>query len=155
MKFDIQPYYGDKKCKGFYVWNKPTFFVNKDDERYDSMIQEKKETGMSHDETWDLKTNIALFLVPRLKLFKKEQMGVGGHPGCFETKEEWYSVLDKMIFAFEAEFKDEFYIPDVYIKKYMNDEYDTDGRKKAEDAYWNDIQEGRNLFSEYFGCLWW
>ena len=41
MKFDIQPYYGDKKCKGFYVWNKPTFFVNKDDKRYDSMIQEK------------------------------------------------------------------------------------------------------------------
>jgi hypothetical protein len=82
-------------------------------------------------------------------------MTIGGHPGCFENKEEWYAVLDKMIFAFEAEFKDEFEIPDVYIKKYMDDEYDSEGRKEAEDAYWNDIQEGRNLFAEYFGCLLW
>ena len=27
MKYDIQPYKDDKKCKGFYVWNKPTFFI--------------------------------------------------------------------------------------------------------------------------------
>lgn len=105
------------------------------------MIAEKKETGMSRDETWNLKTNIAVFLVPRLKLFKEQQMTIGGHPGCFENKEEWQAVLDKMIFAFEAEFKDDFYIPDEYIKKYMNDEYDSEGRKKAEEAYWNDIQE--------------
>ena len=155
MKYDIQPYETDKKHKGCYVWNKPTFFVNKKDNRYSSMIAEKKETGMSRDETWDLKTNIAVFLVPRLKLFKEQQMSIGGHPGCFENKEEWYAVLDKMIFAFESEFKDIFYIPDEYIKKYMNDEYDSEGRKKAEDAYWNDILEGRNLFAEYFGCLWW
>ena len=155
MKYDIQPYETDKKCKGFYVWNKPTFFINKEDERYSSMVAEKKETGMSRDETWDLKTNIAVFLVPRLKLFKEQQMSVGGHPGCFENKEEWQAVLDKMIFAFESEFKDIFYIPDEYMKKYMNDEYDSEGRKMAEDAYWNDIQEGRNLFAEYFGCLWW
>ena len=155
MKYDIQPYETDKKCKGFYVWNKPTFFVKKDDNRYSNMIAEKKETGISRDETWDLKTNIAVFLVPRLKLFKEQQMSIGGYPGCFENKEEWYAVLDKMIFAFETEFKDEFEIPEEYCIKYMNDKYDSEGRKMAEDAYWNDIQEGRNLFAEYFGCLWW
>ena len=155
MKFDIQPYENDKKCKGFYVWNKPTFFINKNDERYDSMIQEKKETGISRDETWDLKTNIAVFLVPRLKLFKEQQMQVGGYPGCINNVEDWHKIIDKMIFAFESYLKDDFYIPEEYLKKYANDEYDEVGKRAAETEYWNDINEGRKLFAEYFGCLWW
>lgn len=155
MKYDIQPYKSDKRCKGFYVWNKPTFFINKKDKRYNSMLVEKKETGMSRDETWDLKTNIAVFLVPRLKLFKEEQQNIGGHPGCFENKEEWYKILDKMIFAFEAQLKDDFYIPDEYLKKYAKDEYDEAGKAAAENAYWTDINEGIKLFAEYFCCLWW
>lgn len=28
MKYDIKPY-DNEKVKGFYVWNKPTFFVKK------------------------------------------------------------------------------------------------------------------------------
>jgi hypothetical protein len=155
MKYDIQPYETDKKCKGFYVWNKPTFFIKKDDERYERYVEFKKEHGFSPDETWDLKTNIAVFIVPRLKEFKSDVENLGAHPGCFNSNEEWLTVLDKMIFAFESEFKDDFYIPDEYLKKYMNDKYDSEGRKSAEDAYWNDIQEGRKLFAEYFGCLWW
>lgn len=155
MKYDIQPFENDKQCKGFYVWNKPTFFIKKDDNRYESMVQEKKETGISRDETWCLKTNIAVFLVPRLKRFKECQMEIGGYPGCFDTKEEWYEILDKIIFAFESEFDDDFYIPDKYLKKYAKDEYDEKGREKASEEYSNDIQEGRKLFAKYFGCFWW
>lgn len=33
MKYDIKPYDSEEKMKGFYIWNKPTFFVKKDDER--------------------------------------------------------------------------------------------------------------------------
>jgi hypothetical protein len=153
MKYDIQPYKSDKRCKGFYVWNKPTFFVNKKDERYNSMLVEKKETGMSRDETWDLKTNIAVFLVPRLKLFKEEQQNIGGHPGCFENKEEWYKILDKIIFSFEAQLKDEFDVPKKYLKKYHKKDFERES--KARDDYWNDINEGIKLFAEYFCCLWW
>ena len=146
MKYDIQPYETDKKCKGFYVWNKPTFFVNKKDNRYSSMVAEKKETGMSHDETWDLKTNIAVFLVPRLKLFKEQQMSIGGHPGCFENKEEWYVVLDKMIFAFESEFKDIFYIPDEYIENSSQkiEIYQNIALCKNEEELQNDVNDKGN-----------
>lgn len=153
MKYDIKPYDTGEKMKGFYIWNKPTFFVKKDDERYETMIKEKKETGMTSDETWDLKTNIAVFLVPRLKFFKEKQMNVGGYPGCFDSVEEWHKVLDKMIFAFEARLKDEFDVPEKYFEKYSK--YDEERNLKAQDDYWNDVAEGTRLFAEYYGCLWW
>ena len=153
MKYDINPYEDDKHCKGFYIWNKPTFFIKKDDDRYKRYVEFKKEHGFSPDETWDMKTNIAVFIVPRLKKFKTVQGDLGGHPSCFETVGEWQVALDKMIFAFESYLKDSFYIPQEYLDKY-GDEYGS-GKEKAEDAYWNDVREGLHLFAEYFGCLWW
>jgi hypothetical protein len=154
MKYDIQPFKNDKQCKGFYVWNKPTFFINKSDDRYESMIKEKKETGISRDETWNLYTNISIFLVPRLKLFQEQQESIGGHPNCFKTYEEWYETLNKMIFAFESYLKDDFYIPDEYLQKYKQYN-EVEQEQYAREAYWNDVQEGINLFAKYFGCLWW
>lgn len=151
MKYDIK--YDNEKVKGFYVWNKPTFFVKKDDDRYETLIKQKADTGISEDETWDLRTNIAIFLIPRLKLFKDIQNDFGGYPGCFKNKEEWHEILDKIIFAFEAHLKDDFYVPDKYLEKYS--EYDYDRTSKARDDYWTDIQEGLNLFAKYFGCFWW
>ena len=152
MKYDIKPYQSDK-AKGFYVWNKPTYFVNKKDDRYESMIAEKKETGISRDETWDLKTNIAVFLVPRLKLFKEEQTEIGGYPGCCKDEKEWHEILDKMIFAFESYLRDEFDIPEKYLNVYSEDDYDR--QSKAMDDWWNDVSVGLKLFADYFGCLWW
>lgn len=152
MKYDVKPY-KDEKTNGFYTWNKPTFFVEKNDERYDEMVKEKKETGISSDETWDLKTNIAVFIVPRLKLLKEKQSSIKGYPMCFNNAKEWYEVLDKMIVAFESHLKDDFYIPKKYFKKYPKN--DLERNTKARNDYWNDIAEGLNLFAKYYSCLWW
>ena len=136
------------------MWNKPTFLVEHDDDRFESMTQKKEEIGISPDETWCLKTNIACFLVPRLKLFKEYQLNFTGFPLDFNSKDDWINVLDKMIFAFESEFKDDFYVPEEYIKKYMKDEYDEEGHEKAFNEYLKDVNEGRELFAKYFEYLW-
>ena len=83
---------------GFYVWNKPTVYVDESDDRYSEYVKEKEETGISPEETWSLCDSIAIFLVPRLKAFKEETIG---YPVEFSSIEEWEAVLDKMIYSFE------------------------------------------------------
>lgn len=150
MEYDIE--LKSDHTKGFYIWNKPTVFLKDDDDRLKRFKQIKKQTGISPDETWSLNTQLAIFLVPRLKLFKKGVKRIGGHPGCLSSNKEWLKILDKMIVAFEAYIDDD-KIPEKYLKKYAYDEFNQ--RKLAEEHYWNDVSEGIKLFSEYFGALWW
>lgn len=143
MKYDIKGNVDSTLKPGFYVWNKATFFIKKNDNRYDDAVDYKKEHGFSLDETWDLRTNIALFLVPRLKAFKEVK---AGYPSCFKNEKEWNKMLDKIIFAFESYLEDDFYVPEKYVKKYKDN---------ARDKYWEDVQEGLNLFAQWYGSLWW
>lgn len=149
MKYDIKPY-NNEKVKGFYVWNKPTFFVKKDDNRHDEYVQYKKKHGFSPDEMWDLKTNIAIFISPRLKEFRLDIIDLYNYPNCDDCKTEFVENLDKMIFAFDAYLKDDFYVPDEYLEKYKDD-----GESFAREAYWMDVKEGLNLFAEYFNSFCW
>lgn len=50
--------------------------------------------------TLDLDCNIAKYVLPRLKLFKKLNNGYPGIEGM-ETEEKWDEALDKMIWSFE------------------------------------------------------
>ena len=149
MKYDVKPYENDG-ISGFYEWNKPTFLVEENDERYESIAAEKQEIGMTRDETWDLKTNIAIFMTPRLKLFKSY---VCGHPSNLKNQQEWYDILDKIIFAFESSLKDEDDILQKYLDKY--DKTDSERESKAFNDWQNDISDGLKLFAEYFNALWW
>ena len=78
----------------------------------------------------DLDYTIAEFVVPRLKLFKKE---VDCHPQEFNSLEEWKNVLDKMIKAFDN--MEIFYSPS-----------DKDLK--------NAVEEGLNLFRKHYHDLW-
>jgi len=51
------------------------------------------------------------------------------------TQEEWYTILDKMIYAMDKIANDEHYA--VYVEEY------------------NRIQEGCKLFGKWFLHLWW
>lgn len=53
-----------------------------------------------YSDLWSLDITIANFVLPRLKRFKKENIG---YPGIDEmdTLEKWDEALDKMILAFE------------------------------------------------------
>lgn len=117
---------------GFYVWNKPTVYVDESDDRYSEYVKEKEETGISPEETWSLCDSIAVFLVPRLKAFKEETIG---YPVEFSSIEEWQAVLDKMIYSFES-----------FLASKEDKIMEEDTAK---------VQEGLNLFAKYFTHLWW
>jgi len=106
-------------------------YLSKGDHREKDYGEIKKETGISPDETWALDQTIAVFLVPRLKAFKKYTCG---YPGCLKSKRQWLAILTKMQKAFELIALDK----TVYSEK---------EQKRIED--------GLNLFREYFRALWW
>lgn len=97
--------------------------------------------GFSPHETWDLRSTFAKFLIPRLKYFKEH---LHGHPGNI-TYDEWLIILDKIILAFE-----------LHQRLDNDDEFELSLIKNKEENIKinNQIQEGFNLFSEYYFNLW-
>lgn len=96
-----------------------------------------------YSDLWSLDITIANFVLPRLKKFKKENIG---YPGIEEmdTPEKWDEALDKMILAFEYVVHNYgWYV--VNPKKYEQDEL------KRRCAV---IDEGLQLFAKWFQYLW-
>lgn len=129
---------------GRYEWTGDTFFIKEDDERFVQFKEIKKKTGISPDETWSLYNNIALFILPRLKLFKEKQSTIDGHPGCFRSKKAWHKILDKMIWSFE-----------MIAREDEDSDFPPKDWTKSNDEYYREVQKGINLFAKYFQCLWW
>lgn len=134
-KYDVSSKVND--WHGFYEWNKPVFYVNKKDERYQEFIDQKKEFGFTDEETWSLYDNIVLFVIPRLKRFIEIIKETGTYPASLTSSQEWLEILNKILFSFEKLFE---------ISK--ND-------VKVADEDHERIQEGLNLFGEWFLDLWW
>jgi hypothetical protein len=111
--------------------------------------------GFDDSVTWDLDGIFVKFILPRLKRFREiEKLGVPGKL-CYLSPEDenkltetendfyyskvhaqWNEILDKMILAFELIEKDELSI----------ENYEEQNKK---------IEEGLNLFVQYFRDLWW
>lgn len=114
-------------------------------------------------ETWSLDVNLAKYIIPRLKKFKKLN---NGYPGIGEmnTPEKWDEALDKMIQAFEYVIDlDEYWIDDPkydytdimfgknkeFYEKIKENKITEDIRRLAA------INEGLQLFAKYYMSLWW
>lgn len=117
--------------KGRYEFVGGLPYLSKGDHREEDYGKIKKETGISPDETWALDNAIAIFLVPRLKAFKKY---TSGYPAHLKSKRRWLAILTKMQKAFELIALDKA----IYSKKERNR-----------------IEDGLDLFREYFHALWW
>lgn len=114
-------------------------------------------------ETWSLDVNLAKYIIPRLKKFKKLN---NGYPGREEmdTPKKWDEALDKMIQAFEYVIDlDEYWIDDLRYD-YTDIEFCDDKElyekvmknKIAEDIRrLSVINEGLQLFAKYYMNLWW
>ena len=85
-------YYNNTPTKQECTGDKPTFFVKKDDNRHDEYVQYKKKHGFSPDEMWDLKTNIAIFISPRLKEFRLDIIDLYNYPNCDDCKKDLQSL---------------------------------------------------------------
>lgn len=92
--------------------------------------------GITREETFSLDSNIAYFILPRLKLFQEinNTASMGGYPNGLNMK-RWNAILDKIILAFEIKIKD-------------NSHCLTEKQSKQ-------VDEGLALFAKWYSHLWW
>ena len=93
----------------------------------------KKHGKIQDNEIWDLDDTLARYILPRLKRFR--QIKTNSYPSRLSGLEEWYQIIDKMIYSFN---------------KCIEDEWDYSNLEEENRIY----QEGMNLFAEYFRDLW-
>lgn len=87
-------------------------------------------------ETYSLDTNIAYFILPRLKMFKEinTEHSFGGYPNGLNLA-RWNAIIDKIILAFELKILD-------------NSHCLTETQEKQ-------VTEGLALFAKWYSALWW
>lgn len=100
------------------------------DDRQEAWARQREERGFDNTELWALDAAISKFITPRLIAFRDIK---AGYPSCFSSMEEWTSILDKMIRAFQLCSEDRVVF------------------SEQENA---DIEEGLDLFRRYFHSLW-
>ena len=107
--------------------------IPKDNPRQELWKNQRRFRGFDDTELWNLDFTIARFVAPRLKAFKEI---LHGYPPSL-TFEEWKATLDKMILAF-----------DLLTDENENFPESTENTKRET------IEEGLDLFREYFFHLW-
>ena len=116
--------------------------------------KQRLERGFDNTELWNLDYTLAEFLLPRLKAFREQTFGC---PGCFvddyepyeDGMDKWYAILDEMIWALETYIKCE----DSDFKYNGKSYYDMTREEMI--ALDEKINNGLNLISKYWRCLWW
>lgn len=107
--------------------------TSKEDEetQYVEFSKQRIERGFDDSETWSLDMTIAKFILPRLIRLKELKQQNLLHPGELNDSREWSDIMDKMIFSFKWVVEDSETIIPV------------------------EVNEGLDLFREYFFRLWW
>lgn len=103
--------------------------------RWFKYFWQRRTRGWDDSETWSLDYSLAKIIAPRLKRFKEVKCC---HPMEL-TQEEWDTILDKMIFAFEKLGEDDYQWP----------------YEEIPDEVGKAVEEGRELFHKYYHDLWW
>jgi hypothetical protein len=108
-----------------------------DDERQQLWLEQRRDRGFDDTELWGLDDAFARFVLPRLKALRQQKLEA---PSKRMELTLWYSLLDKMIRAFEL------LLPEgggAWSRGTLND------RERAQ------VQEGLDLFRQYYFSLAW
>lgn len=97
-------------------------------------------------EMMNLDCNIAKYVLPRLKMYKKLTIAYPGY-GEANTPEKWDELLDKMIWSFEQATN--------YYEIYESIDYNNSNWKEKRKETDDKIQEGLMLFAKWFQHLGW
>ena len=109
--------------------------------------------GYSDDELWNLDYTIAKWILPRLKAFKKDNIGWPVH---FDSFTEWTKTIDEMIWSFDFIVNQDKY-EDKLIEKYGS-ELDENGKYKwivETEKLVDRCNKGLELFAKHYRNLWW
>ena len=108
-----------------------------EDERQVLWLEQRRERGFDDTELWGLDDAFARFILPRLKALRQQKLEA---PSKRMELTQWYSLLDKMIRAFEL------LLPEgggAWSRGTLTD------RERAQ------VQEGLDLFRQYYFSLNW
>ena len=106
--------------------------TDKTDNREPDYVKQRQLRCFDDSETWSLTDTICHFILPRLQRFKEINASTPGQL----TEQEWNAILDKMIVAFQLTCKDK-------------------GSRIWSEEESKQIDEGLDLFREWFMGLWW
>lgn len=136
-----------KDCKKA-IKNQPYHLSQKDD-RYKKSKQLQKKIGFRYEETWNLNTTLAAYMLPRVLWLKNH---THSFPVSFNNINEWKDVLNHICWSLyqtltsEAEYK-------ITLN---NEEEEKTGKPKSillRQVY-EEIREGYQKLGEYFPDLW-
>lgn len=113
--------------------------LKKNDDRVKEFAKQRKKFGFDDTELWNLEATIAKFTVPRLKRYKEKFASAHIPHGLM--LEEWYKIIDDMIYMFEKTIDD--------IDRSSNA---TQTRNKREEQ--RRYNRGLKAFSKYYNDLW-
>lgn len=116
---------------------------------------------------WELNTTIAKFVLPRLRMFRKVNIGYPGYDGM-DTPEKWDEALDKMIVAFEYVTEgDSWWLGNAKYDytnciNFFGEHCEEDLVESVREQYKEEdkrrqavVQDGLQLFAKWFQHLWW
>ena len=106
--------------------------TNEDDNREIEFSKQRQLRGFDDSETWSLTDTICHFILPRLQRFKE----INASTPAQLTEQEWNDILNKMIIALQLTCKDK-------------------GSRIWSEEESKQIDEGLDLFREWFMALWW
>lgn len=101
--------------------------IGMDDSRWGEFEKQRLERGFDDSEIWSLDKTLVGFILPRLKAYRDNHCSIPENM----TPQQWDSILDKMVSAFEL----------------MKDEKDGPADR-------NRIEYGLKLFAKYLKNLW-
>ena len=154
---------GEDKISRFKLWFqlKPYWWF-RDVKYWFRKKRQKWTTGFPHEESWDFKSALANWALPRLKYMKDN---LHGYPSRLEYG-EWNEILDKIIWSFENHDNEPSPTePENYDSRCNMIKYD-DGSTEYEhlddrpwdwtecEAHDKKVQEGLDLFAKYYKDLW-
>lgn len=114
------------------------------DKRHWKWFWQRRKFGFDEREIWNLDCTIISFIIPRLKVFRKNL--VGWPDQNFRSHRDWERAIDKMIEAFELHKKRDG-VPFLWPNPTAEDQHKENEEHKK-------FNEGFELFVKYFHNLW-
>lgn len=146
-----------KVYQGSLSFNKKDILTPKD-KRFNKYARQLLKRGFDDSETWDLGSAMARWLIPRLKRFKKLNMG---YPGRFAKYkygyEKWKKIIDEILWMLEEQvtekeetdlFNQYYLIPSAKRPSSLGE---WDEWKKYEKR----LNKAKKLFGEFWLHFWW
>lgn len=115
--------------------------------------KQRRKQGFIDEDTYNLYSPIAKFVLPRLRCFREHAFGehLGTRDGI--SRSTWCQIVDRMIWSMNEIVENDGWYPKEEPPDFSEEGMIESSRKRR--IYYQKLQEGLTLFGRYFHGLWW